>query len=302
MFNIAVCLLVGPIFIQFLFHHYLNICILSYNSLSSSYPLSVLSIFCLRLSTFLLFLQYSLIYFVSCPSQKFKFHKQLPVTSKQLKSGKSLNVISIYPILHSFHVLFIFFLYIFIPIFIAQPLCTSHPPAFLTKVFLFPPIPYFSCCKSLDTIPLHFLIKLSSNTKSNICFLPRFPTCRFLFKLLLLCGDIEINPGPECINFFKCAHLNVRSASTINKNINKPTLICELISDYKLDIQTLSETWFTDNTLPSILNSLIPNDYSLLQTPRPSIKSGGGVAVIYRSFLKATIIQNNTYTPLNPLG
>src|SRR6266496_1388052 len=138
MFNIAVCLIVGPIFTIFLFHHYINFCITSY-SLISYYPFSVWSIFCLRLSTCLLFLQYFLIYFVSFPLQKSISHHQLLVPSTQSIFGRpnSLNVISIYPILHAFHVLFIFFLCIFIPIFIAQPLCTSHPPDYITKVFQF---------------------------------------------------------------------------------------------------------------------------------------------------------------------
>src|SRR5258708_39023105 len=286
MFNFAVVLVVGPILTLFLFHNCLNI--------STDW-----SIFCLQLSIYVLILQYCLMHFISFLGEQLSIiHKKLSVPSKQFKSGNSKlhhNVISIYPILHSFHVLFIFFLCIFITISITQPLCTSHPPAFLVKTFIFPPMPHFSCCQALDIIPSHFLIKLSWITKPIICFPSRFSTRHFLFFLLLLCGDVEVNPGPDSVNFLKCAHLNVRSASTINKNINKPTLICELISDYKLDILTLSETWFTENTLPSILNSFMPNGYSLLQTPRPSTKSGGGVAVIYRSFLKATIIQNHTY-------
>src|SRR6266496_6211157 len=291
MFNFAVVLVVSPILALLLFHHYLNIS-------------TIWSIFCLQVSIYLVFLQYCLMSLISFLGEQLAiFHDQLCVPSKQSGNPKlHHNVISIYPILHAFHVLFIFFLCIFIPIFIAQPLCTSHPPAFLAKTFLFPPMPHFSCCQTLDFLPSHFLIKLSSIIKPTISFSSRFSTRRFLFYLLLLCGDVEINPGPNSLNFLKCAHLNVRSASTINKNINKPTLICELISDYKLDILTLSETWFTDNTLPSILNSLIPNGYSLLQTPRPSIKLGGGVAVIYRSFLKANIIQNNTYTSFESIG
>ena len=51
------------------------------------------------------------------------------------------------------------------------------------------------------------------------------------------------------------------------------------MSDYNLDILTLSETWFSENTLRAVLNSIIPHGFSLLHTPRPQ-KSGGGVAVI----------------------
>ena len=214
--------------------------------------------------------------------------------------NSSHNNSSIYPILHSLHVLITFFFFISIFTIISQPFCTSHPPAFLSKSFLFPPMPHFSCCQSLDVISSHFIIKIASKPhNTSLRFSPR----RFLFYLILLCGDVEINPGPTSATFLKCAHLNVRSASTINNNINKPTLICELISDYNLDILTLSETWFTDNTLPSILNSLIPNGFSILQTPRPIQKSGGGVAVIYRSFLKATIVNNHqSYSSFEIIG
>src|SRR6266568_7471460 len=198
MFNIAVILVVGPIFTLFLFHHFLNVYTLSYNNLSISYPLSVWSIFCFRLSAFLLSLQYFLIYLISFANENLSiFRKQHLVSSRKFKSvNLHHSVISIYPILHSFHVLFIFFFCIFITIFITQPLCTSNPPAFLAKTFLFPPIPHFSCCQTLDFLPSHFLIKLSSNTKPMISFPPRFSTRRFLFYLLLLCGDVETNPGP----------------------------------------------------------------------------------------------------------
>ena len=99
------------------------------------------------------------------------------------------------------------------------------------------------------------------------------------------------------LNYLKCAHLNIRSASTINKTFNKSAIIiiCELVSDYNLDILLpLSESWFTENTLPALLNSLIPDEFFLLHTPR-SKKSVGGFAVIYRSQLKANILNNNFY-------
>src|SRR5882757_5198904 len=313
MFNSAVILVVGPIFTFLLFHHFLttNIAVCTTASLGL-YPSSALSTFCFRFSLCLLFLQYCLIYLISFPPQKlFVSSLKLPlpqlfvnqVASKQNESFTvQSKITSNYCIFHSLHVLCIFFICIFIPIFIAQPLCTSHPPSFLSKSYLYPPMPHFSCCQSLDNVPLHYLIQTTNFAKPIIVFLPRFFTRRFLLYLLLLCGDVEINPGPEYFHSLKCAHLNVRSAKTINKKINKPTLICELISDYKLDILTLSETWFTKNTLPSILNSFIPNGYSLLQIPRLSDKSGGGVAVIYRTFLKATIIQNQTFSSFESIG
>src|SRR6266568_2020340 len=145
MFNFAVVLVVSPILALLLFHHYLNIS-------------TVWSIFCLQVSIYLVFLQYCLMSLISFLGEQLSiFHDQLP--SKQSGNPKLYhNVISIYSLLQSFHVLFIFFFCIFITIFITQPLCTSNPPAFLAKTFLFPPMPHFSCCQTLDFLPSHFLI------------------------------------------------------------------------------------------------------------------------------------------------
>lgn len=33
----------------------------------------------------------------------------------------------------------------------------------------------------------------------------------FMFILLLLCGDIELNPGPSIVNILNILHLNIRS-------------------------------------------------------------------------------------------
>ena len=68
-----------------------------------------------------------------------------------------------------------------------------------------------------------------------------------------------------------------------------------------LDILSFSETCFTENTLPAVLNSVIPHDFSFLHTPRPQ-KSGGGVAVIYCSQLKAIISNNNSYNFFKVIG
>src|SRR6266496_4845483 len=105
MFNFAVVLVVSPILALLLFHHYLNIS-------------TIWSIFCLQVSIYLVFLQSCLMSLISFLGEQLSiFHDQLCVPSKQSGNPKLYhNVISIYPLLHSFHVLFIFFC-IFITIF-----------------------------------------------------------------------------------------------------------------------------------------------------------------------------------------
>ncbi len=249
------------------------------------YPVPALSLCYFRLfvSVIILFICVIYYYFLNFDSKIYpkQFHSRPTFISP--------NCISTLSLFHSLHVLFIFFFILFIPISIFQPLCSSHPPAFSSPTFLFPPIPHPSVCQSLDNISLSYLINLTVTGKSCLYSSPPKSTSFLLCCLLLLSGDVEINPGPVNISSLICAHLNVRSATSITSTHDKPTLIRELISDQHLDILTLSETWLTKDSLPSVLNSLTPPGFSLLHIPRPSHKLGGGVAVIYRSFLKATI-------------
>jgi len=72
--------------------------------------------------------------------------------------------------------------------------------------------------------------------------------------LLLLAGDIEVNPGPgptptpTSLNF---SHFNIRSASTITTTLDKPSTLHEFITDYSLDVLSLVETWLPPDTHPS---------------------------------------------------
>src|SRR6476469_2269504 len=112
----------------------------------------------------------------------------------------------------------------------------------------------------------------------------------FLFLLLVLGGDVERNPGPISVTSnLNLAHLNIRSASSITDSCNKPLLLQEFISENSIDVLSLTETWLSPDTPPSVLNSLTPPNFSILHHPRPESR-GGGIALIYRSFLKASKI------------
>jgi len=141
------------------------------------------------------------------------------------------------------------------------------------------------------------------NISQNRRLLDSSRSTNFLFALfLLLSGDIQLNPGPRVsstpidrITSLKFALLNAHSASSITSAFDKPASIQDFISTYNLDILAVTETWLSPNTLPSTLNSLTPDKYSLLHSPRLTGR-GGGLAFIFRSSLKLIKVTLPSFT------
>ena len=89
----------------------------------------------------------------------------------------------------------------------------------------------------------------------------------FVAALLLLAGDIAVNPGPataarsavptsdQLTVRSKIGILNCRFAA------NETALIHDLISDRQLDALFLSETWFNADTPSAILDDVAPPHY-----------------------------------------
>src|SRR3989442_15161943 len=73
------------------------------------------------------------------------------------------------------------------------------------------------------------------------------------------------------------------------------TTLHEFLIDHSIDVLTLSETWLSADTLPSTLQSLTPQGYSIFHSPR-TFGHGGGLATIYRSFLKLSKMTIPTYS------
>ena len=89
--------------------------------------------------------------------------------------------------------------------------------------------------------------------------------------------------GPKPVpRILKITHLNSRSAH------NKCKQIKALITDNKLDVCALTETWFT--TSDPVVDDVLPAGYKIEHIPRATGK-GGGVAVIYRNTLS---VENKT--------
>ena len=108
----------------------------------------------------------------------------------------------------------------------------------------------------------------------------------FLALLLLLSGNVELNPGPIChspassstsINF---ASLNVRSA------VGKSALIHSIIADDNIDVLALNETWIRKDAPAVILQDPAPEGYRIIHVHRKTTADnpsrGGGLAIISR--------------------
>ena len=210
---------------------------------------------------------------------------------------------SLYPFLHSFQVLFTFFFLLYLTFLsVALPNTSSYPPPSAEPSYLklspaYHPFPFSSICKSLDSLPVSFLTKRSIVS----CGLQSRPqSCLLISFLMLLSGDIELNPGPTLPISLNISHLNTRSAASVTPQLDKPAAIQEFITDYNLDILTLSETWLSSDSPPSVLNSLTPSTFSFLHSPRTN-GLGGGLALIYRSSLKMSRIPIQTFSSFESL-
>ena len=110
-------------------------------------------------------------------------------------------------------------------------------------------------------------------------------------NLLLLCGDIELNPGPKqkTANKIFIFHWNLNSI--VAHNFAKLVLLkaCKSVHKwYKFFIGNIS--WL--NILPDDSNLKIPG-YNLVRSDHPSNKRRWGLCIYYKSYLPLRIIDIN---------
>lgn len=74
--------------------------------------------------------------------------------------------------------------------------------------------------------------------------------------LLILAGDISINPGPK--SPFKNLKIGLSNARSVK---NKTAAITDLITSKNLDILGLTETWLGENETNSFLSDLTPDGF-----------------------------------------
>ena len=119
-----------------------------------------------------------------------------------------------------------------------------------------------------------------------------FHYLRFTCNLLLLCDDVELNPGPNQNTPKKnsICHWNLNSIAA--HNFAKLVLLKAYNSIHKFDIICLSEKYLDSSILHDDSNLEIPG-YNLVSSNHPSNKKRGGVCIYYKSYLPLRIIHIN---------
>src|SRR5260221_376704 len=150
--------------------------------------------------------------------------------------------------------------------FLLSLIAPSHPmqPASSLRLCLPTPssfvhLPPSSISPFLDSIHISFLLRRNCSISSP-------PPASFALSLILiLAGDIQLNPGPVPLEF---AHLNVRSLSSITPILDKPFLLADFISDFSIELLAISETWLSPDTPPAHISSFTPDGFSFMHSPR----------------------------------
>ena len=104
-----------------------------------------------------------------------------------------------------------------------------------------------------------------------------------LLLLLLLCGNVAVNPGPTNFGFSNCRSIR-----------NKDPLLHDLIQCSDLDILGMVETHIRPTDTDGHLNSLTPINYNLIQKPR-STGLGGGVGLLCRKSFSPSIVSSPVF-------
>src|SRR6201996_8073180 len=190
-----------------------------------------------------------------------------------------------------------FFLSLSCPYFYSAIILSCHDSTTFT--------PPASLHPSLDNLSSTFLASLPFQRRSLLpsarpSFFNSYRVSLLIYFLLLLSGDIQLNPGPftsKCISF---STLNIRSASVVTSELDKPAVLYDFILDNSLDIVLLTEMWLSNDVPSCVLNSLTPPNFSLLNKPRLTGR-GGGLAVLHRSYFKISEIPSPTTSSFESL-
>ena len=135
---------------------------------------------------------------------------------------------------------------------------------------------------NFNTFQIHYqesLTYLHSLSCLNLCvnltLLP-IPRSRLTFKLafiLLLAGDVNLNPGPVVRHNIRLATTNIRSIR------EKNTSVRELLISKAIYILTVTEIWLRPHDTAACIDDISPPGYIFHHRPRP-VGRGGGVGLL----------------------
>ena len=208
-----------------------------------------------------------------------------------------------YQLFHSLHVFSLLFILLYFFLSLSCPYCHSVIILSCHDTTAF--APPASVHPSLDNLSSTLLASLPFQRRSLLpsprpSFFNSYRASLLIYFSLLLSGDIQLNPGPSTSNLISFATLNIRSASVVTSELDKPAVLHDFILDNSLDIVLLTETWLSNDVPSCVLNSLTPANFSLLHKPRLTGR-GGGLAVLYRSYFKISEIPPPTASSFESL-
>lgn len=118
--------------------------------------------------------------------------------------------------------------------------------------------------------------------------LPRVRLSLDVSLLLLLAGDISLNPGPVARNL-RLGTVNARSMR------DKSPVLSDFVVSKGVDLLGITETWLSTRETSADLAEMTPPGFSFFQTPRTQ-RRGGGVGLFVSSALKFTPFSLPTQT------
>ena len=147
-------------------------------------------------------------------------------------------------------------------------------------------------------LAVFLILKLNSCKRSNnsrvspflVVIIKTWLATWFYSLILLLNGDVKLNPGPNHIysNAFSICHWNLNSISA--DNYAKVFLLKAYIAIHKFDIIFILETYL-DSSTPSVDSNLENCRYTLVRSDHPSNNKREGVCIYYKSFLPSIILN-----------
>ena len=105
-------------------------------------------------------------------------------------------------------------------------------------------------------------------------------------KLLILCGDIELNPGPVRSKDLTISHWNLNGLAA--QNFIKIPLLTTYLSIQDIDVMFISET-LLDSSFANDDSSLNIQGYAFVRADHPGDYKRGGVCVYYEEHLPLKI-------------
>lgn len=162
-------------------------------------------------------------------------------------------------------------------------LCRARPPMPTSYPH---PVPVVAVNPSLSH-SLNALPALNICCNRKLLPLPRTKLNLSVGLLLLLAGDVSVNPGPT--HNLRVGSINARSMRA------KAPVLTDLISTKSLDILGITETWLTPRETAASLADITPAGFSFHQIPRPG-RPGGGVGLFVASSLKFSEVTIPTHS------